>query len=77
MDENDFVAVVDGVRLVSGHLFPLPVVLDVSKETAAGIKIGEVVSISLHDQLIGEVTVSSVYTCDKPAAAKVYGTDDA
>ena len=78
MDENDFVSVVDGMRLVSGDLFPLPVVLDVSKETADGIKIGEAVSISFHDQLVGEVTVSSVYTCDKPAAAaKVYGTDDA
>jgi sulfate adenylyltransferase len=77
LEEGDFISVVESMRLGSGKLFPLPVVLDVSKKFSSSLRCGDVVSIFFRDQLVGEIAVSSIYTCDKPAvAAKVYGTND-
>jgi sulfate adenylyltransferase len=64
LEEGDFISVVESMRLGSGKLFPLPVVLDVSKKFSSSLRCGDVVSIFFRDQLVGEIAVSSIYTCD-------------
>jgi hypothetical protein len=46
MNQDDYENVVKNMRLANGLLWPLPITLDVSKETAAKYKIGDKVFIS-------------------------------
>jgi sulfate adenylyltransferase len=77
MDEADFLSVVERLRLASGEVFPLPVVLDVDETTAGRLRIGEEVSLSFNGERVGRMVVQSVYRCE-PAdvTSKIYGTDD-
>jgi sulfate adenylyltransferase len=77
MTAPDFQSVVAGMRLCSGDPFPLPVVLDVDARFAGATVPGRTIALSYDGAPVGEVDVSDVYTCDKPAvAAQVYGTGD-
>ncbi|MBT8401330.1 MAG: bifunctional sulfate adenylyltransferase/adenylylsulfate kinase [Rhodothermia bacterium] len=76
MGRDDYDAVVDSMRLSSGVLWPMPITLDVSEETAAGLKEGD--RIALRDQtglLLAIQTVSDVWKVDKEREAeKVFGS---
>ena len=77
MTEEEFRAVVDRMRLPEGAPFPLPVVLDVTREQAETVGRARRVALLFEGQEVGEVEPTSVYTCDKGAVAeKVYGTRD-
>lgn len=76
MNEADYKSVVETMRLESGELFPIPIVLDVPD--SASFEIGE--SIVLCDQFgnpLAVLDIDSRYTPDKKEEAqKVYGTQD-
>lgn len=75
MDEADFVDVVANMRLSSGAIFPLPVVLDVDERFAESLNTNDTIALTFGGEVVGEIGVSSVFTCDKSAvAAQVYGT---
>ena len=77
MSQAAFRSVVAEMRLPSGAVFPLPVVLDVDARFADSLVPGRAISLSYEGATVGEVDVSDVYTCDKTAvAAQVYGTSD-
>lgn len=77
MSEAAFGSVVQEMRLPSGAVFPLPVILDVDARSADGVVPGRVISLSYDGAPVGEIDVSDVFTCDKKAvAAQVYGTSD-
>jgi len=77
MREADFRSVVSDMRLATGEVFSLPVVLDVDARLADGLVPGRTLSLSFEGAAVGEVDVADVYGCDKPAvAAQVYGTAD-
>lgn len=77
MPEATFRSVVSDMRLPSGAVFPLPVILDVDARTADTIVPGRALCLRYDGALVGEVEVGDVYTCDKAAVAeKVYGTCD-
>jgi sulfate adenylyltransferase len=77
MIEEEFVSVCTQMRLPSGQPFPIPVVLDVSKEFADTAKNSSSIDLMYEGRKVGEVEPTSVYTCDKPVMAKfVYGTDE-
>lgn len=77
MGEADFLSVVERMRLASGAVFPLPVVLDVDEATAESVIPGQNLQLFRDGQVVGEVAVEDVYTCDKRAVAvDVFGTDD-
>jgi sulfate adenylyltransferase len=77
MTEAEFVSVVDRMRLPSGDVFPLPVVLDVSAEDAARLGHAAEITLLFQGEVVGKVKPESVYTCDKAAVAlQVYGTSD-
>ena len=78
MNEDEFNSVVDFMRMPDGTPFPLPVVLDISPETADVIKGTNKVTLIFEDTEVGELFPDSYYHCDKKKIAhKVYGTNDA
>ncbi len=76
MGRDDYDSVVESMRLSSGVLWPMPITLDVSEETAAGLKEGD--RIALRDQtglLLAIQTVGDVWEVDKEREAeKVFGS---
>ncbi|MDP2323831.1 MAG: bifunctional sulfate adenylyltransferase/adenylylsulfate kinase, partial [Gammaproteobacteria bacterium] len=78
MGEADYESVLDGLRLTSGVLWPMPITLDVSQAFAATLKRGE--RIALRDQegvLIATLEVADIWTPDKAREARaVFGVDD-
>jgi len=77
MREEEFLSVVERMRLPDGNPFPLPVVLDVSAEQARALRGGQSIRLDFQGLEVGEVVPESVYTCHKASvAAKLFGTDD-
>ena len=78
MNEDEFMSVVEEMRLPSGVLFTPPVVLDLTCEQAKGVSVGTVLKLMFENVEVGEIRVASVYRCDKLAVTKkVFGTSDA
>ena len=78
LGKADYDAVVSGMRLVNGVLWPIPVTLDVSDEFAAGLKPGDKVALrDLEGVILASLEVSDIWTPDKAAEAEgVFGTTD-
>ncbi|MBS28102.1 MAG: sulfate adenylyltransferase [Alphaproteobacteria bacterium] len=77
MDEATFHSVVETMRLPSGAVFPLPVVLDVSEADAERMQASAGVDLTYDGEVVGELEPRDFYSCDRPAAVRqVYGTDD-
>ncbi len=76
MNKADYDGVVENMRLADGTLWPMPITLDVSEETASGISSGD--KVALRDQtglLIAVLTVSDTWKVDKDREAQaVFGT---
>lgn len=76
MNEDDYHGVVENMRLTSGELFPIPIVLDVPE--ASEYTVGD--TLLLCDPFgnpLATMTITSRYTPDKSEEArKVYGTED-
>ncbi len=78
MNEDQFRGVVDHMRLPDGMVFTLPVVLDTTRDRAAGIAGLPSVRLWFDGVEVGEVVPESIYECDKrEVVRKVFGTDDA
>ena len=77
MNEEDFISVVEDMRLTNGNIFPLPVFLDLSKEYTNRVCVGMTLILSFDGEDVGEVDVESIYSCEKKiVAAKIFGTSD-
>ncbi len=74
----DYESVLDSMRLVDGTVWPVPVCLDVSEKTAAGLKPG--MHLALRDEegfMLAVLNIEDVWEADKKRhAACVFGTDD-
>lgn len=78
MGEADYNAVVDGLRLADGTLWPMPITLDVSEDAAASLSIGQdVVLRDVQGTALAVLTLSGIFCPDKAREAlQVYGTLD-
>ncbi len=78
LGKADYDSVVENLRLVDGTLWPIPVVLDLPEEFAAGLADG--VSLALRDPegtMLAVLHVDEKWTPDRDLEAeKVYGTAD-
>jgi sulfate adenylyltransferase len=76
---DDYEAVLTGMRLADGTLWPMPVCLDVPEKLAASLKPGQ--QLALNDPegfLLAVMTIEDIWRPDKRAEAEaVYGTEDA
>ena len=75
MNEDVFRSVVSEMRLPDGSVFPLPVLLDVSKDDADRLRGCSSVGLVFQDVEVGTLFLESVFTCDKSEVSKaIYGT---
>ncbi|MEY1556587.1 bifunctional sulfate adenylyltransferase/adenylylsulfate kinase [Yoonia sp. R2331] len=78
LSEDDYNGVVENMRLADGQLWPMPITLDVSKDYAESIEIGQ--DIALRDQegvILGTMTVTDKWVPNKAREAEmVFGADD-
>jgi sulfate adenylyltransferase len=78
LEEADFTAVVEGCRLASDLAWTIPIVLDVDKKTAEGLKTGTEVALATEDgRPVAILRLREKYGFDKARTAeKVFGTTD-
>jgi sulfate adenylyltransferase len=78
MTQNDFLKVVHDMTLEDGTVWPLPIVLDVSSETAEKLELGRKAGLrGPSGDLIGAIDVEEIYKYDnKTLAEGVFGTTD-
>lgn len=77
MEEEDYAAVLDGMRLADGTLWPLPITLAVSEHLADRISVGA--QVALRDPegtMLAVLHVRSIFDADPDEADKVFGTTD-
>ena len=78
LDEVEYNSVLDNMKLKDGSLWPIPITLDVSKEFAADLKIGETVALrDLEGAILATILVDAKWSPDKfREASKVFQTTD-
>jgi len=76
LNENDYLSVLEGMKLKNGKLWPIPINLDVSADSV--YKAGdEVVLCDQYGEMLAVLSIESVYKPDKKKEAeKVFGTTD-
>jgi ATP sulfurylase len=77
MGQEDFLSVLTGMRLANGIVWPLPIVLDVSEETADKLSIGEIVGLTDdQNEVMALLHLNEKYRFDKEyMSKKMYDTD--
>ena len=78
LNENDYNSVVSNIRLSDGHIWPMPITLDVSDAFKEKITLGDkILLLDAFKNNIAYLTVESIYKPDKiNEALNVFGTDD-
>jgi len=78
LNEEDYLYVVNNMRLADGTLWSIPITLSVEEEIASQLEIGEKVALQGEDNIIyGYIHVESIYKVNqKYEALQVFKTDD-
>ena len=77
LNENDYLGVINDMRLSSNVPWTIPIVLDVGPEQVAHIKEGDNVTLTHSDAVVATMEVEDIYSYDKTEMAeKVFGTAD-
>jgi len=77
LNEQDYRAVVDEMRLANGLPWSIPVTLGADGAFASGVRENARVALALGGQVLAVMTVGSIFRPDKQReAARVYGTED-
>ena len=78
MGRADLESVLGDMRLADGTVWPLPIVLDVSADVAAGLPVGEEVALTdERGRVLGLIDLDDKYRWDREALARrLYGTSD-
>ncbi len=79
MTSADLKSVLGGYKLSNGTVWPLPIVLQVDKETAAGLRIGEMVALAWDedDAVYARIKVEDIFSYDlRQMSREMFGTDD-
>jgi pyruvate kinase len=77
MGQEDFLSILDSMRLANGIIWPLPIVLDVLEKTADRLSIGEVIGLTDEEgEVMALFHLGEKYSFDKAETVKkLYGTD--
>lgn len=78
LEQEDYESVLDNMRLANGELWPIPIVLDVSKDIGDTIKLGSRVALRDNDgTALAVLCVSNMWRPDKLREARcVFATTD-
>ncbi|MCZ6770843.1 MAG: sulfate adenylyltransferase [Proteobacteria bacterium] len=78
MNEDQFHSCVEEMRMPTGELFPIPIILDLDDKDADRLSQQPRVALYYEGEEVGELLPDSFYRPNKEAAAKkIFGTDDA
>lgn len=77
MGQEDFLSILDSMRLANGIIWPIPIVLDVPEKTADQLSIGDVIGLTDEEgEVMALLHLSEKYLFDKAETVKkLYGTD--
>ncbi|MFC1514312.1 sulfate adenylyltransferase [Candidatus Omnitrophota bacterium] len=76
MNEEDYKSVIIRSRLVNDLAWTIPIILDVSKEAAAGLAKGQQAILTFEGAPVARMQIEDVYTFDQTEYSKsVFGTD--
>ena len=78
LGEEDYINVIENMRLSNGALWPIPITLDVSKKFAAEIEKGQDIALrDLEGVVLAILTISDKWSPNKKYEAEnVFGTND-
>ncbi len=78
LSKDDYDSVVKTMRLKSGVIWPMPIMLDVTEEFSKDIESGDKIALrDLEGVILATIEVGDIWTPDLDAEAKgVYGTTD-
>jgi sulfate adenylyltransferase len=77
MNEDEFRSVVDNMRLPSGDVFPIPILLDVSRNHAESLQGSTRIALIFEDKEVGEIRPENFFSVDKAEwIPKLFGTED-
>jgi len=76
--EDDYYSILDNMRLVNGSLWPIPIILDVSKKFSKQVSINDKIILKDKEGFpVAEMNISDIWQPNKKIEAeKVYGTLD-
>jgi len=74
--KEDHARILDEMRLLSGHLFPIPVTLPINKDS--GVRLDQEVALcNVRNELLGIMRAEEIYEWEVAAVSeKVFGTND-
>ena len=77
MSKIEFDSVVKSMRLPTGDVFTLPVILDIDESNAKEIQLSKNVDLIYDGEIVGRIYPTDFFKCDRSDVARqVYGTDD-
>lgn len=77
MDEAQFNSVVNEMQLITGEVYTIPIILDVSKRKARDVLRHQRVELKFMDEFVGYFYPKTFFVCNRQAAAeKIFGTFD-
>ncbi len=76
MGQEDFRSVLSEMRLANGHVWPLPIILDVAEETAAQLSTGDLIGLTdAQGEVMALLHLSEKFRFDRAEMAQqMYGT---
>lgn len=78
LNQDDYSSVLSDMQLKSGSIWPIPITLDVSKEFAESVSVGDKIVLRDHEYFaLAILTIESIWQPDEKAEAQaVFGTED-
>ena len=77
VDKENFQSILDYMKLKTGEVWPLPIILNVSKIKADSLTIGEEISLVYNKEEIAKFFLKEKYPIDKEEyCLKIFGTND-
>ncbi|GAB1533062.1 MULTISPECIES: sulfate adenylyltransferase [Brevibacillus] len=77
LNREDYISVVEQMRLADGTVWSIPITLPVSTTVAGALQIKDKVRLSHQGLVYGILEITDIYSPDKEREARlVYGTDD-
>ena len=77
MNEEDFHSVVKSMRLFNGKIFPVPVLLPISKILIKNLKKSQEIDLVFNKKKVGSLVIESIFKLNvKKYIKNLYGTED-